>query len=564
MADFDAIVVGSGMSGGWVAKELCERGFKVLVLERGRNIDRTKDYTDHLMPWEEAEIPPLTPEEEKDFAVQQSVYAFNPANKKFWVNDRDHPYETAPGTSYVWRRGYHVGGRSIMWARQSYRLAPLDFQANAQDGHGVDWPIRYEDIAPWYDHVERFAGISGSLEGLPQLPDGEFLPPFDLTCVEEKAKTAIESRWPDRKMIPGRVANLREARDIHREVGRAACQMRDRCYHGCVYGGYFSSNAATLPAAERTGNMTLVPDAIVDSVSVDEATGKIRAVHVVDRNTMARREYTGRVVFLNASAIASACILMNSASASAPNGVANSSGELGRNLMDHVTGAYARARFKEYPDKYYFGRRANGIYVPRYVNIGEQDQDFVRGYGYQGSAVREGWSAHRPGIGQDLKDANRTPGDWLFWMRGFGEVLPYPENKVTLHPTKKDKWGSPIPLLDARHGDNEMKMMQQASKDVVAMLEAAGGEIVQSSEDQPIELSPPGNMIHEMGTLRMGRDPKTSVLNRWCQSHDIPNLFNTDGGFMTSSACQNPSLTYMAFSARAANYAADLMQEGVL
>ncbi|NNU15478.1 GMC family oxidoreductase [Parvularcula sp. ZS-1/3] len=562
MTDFDAIVVGSGMSGGWVAKELSERGLKVLVLERGRNIDPAEDYTDQKTPWEIAETDPLTDEEEEEYHIQKSVYAFSKVNKKLWVKDTEHPYETAPGTDYIWRRGYHLGGRSIMWARQSYRFAPLDFEANAQDGYGVDWPVRYDDIAPWYDYVENFAGISGSKEGLEQLPDGDFLPPFELNCMEKKVKAAIEERWPERKMITGRAAHLREARDHHKKLGRVQCQVRSRCENGCVFGGYFSAVSATLPAARRTGNATIVTDAIVHSVDYDPQTKRITGVKVIDSNTMQRRTYTAKLVFLNASAIASAGILMNSADEENPNGLANRSDQLGRNLMDHVTGARAQAVFNDFPDSYYFGRRPNGIYIPRYVNIGGQDQDFVRGFGYQGSARRVGWNSDIPGIGQDLKEKNRDPGPWIFWLTGFGEVLPDENSRMTLHPTKTDKWGVPIPVMDARYGENEEKMMRKASKDAAEMLKAAGGRIIYSSEDD-FGLSAPGNTIHEMGTARMGRDPMTSVLNKWNQAHDIDNLFMTDGAFMTSSACQNPSLTYMAFSARAANYATDLFEQGV-
>ncbi|MEM9285159.1 MAG: GMC family oxidoreductase [Pseudomonadota bacterium] len=565
MADFDAIVVGSGMSGGWVAKELAERGFKVLVLERGRNIDPSEDYTDHLSPWQIADMPDLTEEElQRDYPVQRSVYAFSKTNVKYWVKDSDHPYETTPGTSYTWRRGYHLGGRSVMWARQSYRLSPMDFEANARDGHGVDWPVRYDDIAPWYSHVERFAGISGTEENLPQLPDSDFLPPFEMTCVEDMVRGVIEQRWPGRRMIPARLAHLRQARDVHKELGRLSCQARSRCEQGCVFGAYFSALSSTLPAAERTGNTTILTDSIVDSITYDERAQRVTSVQVIDRLTKDKKTYTARAVFLNASAIASAMILLNSRSSAFPNGLANTSDQVGRNLMDHVSGGYARALFDEFPDRYYVGRRPGGIYIPRYVNVQDQDEDFVRGFAYQGSAVRVGWSSDRPGIGDALKQANRQPGPWTFWLRAFGEVLPNPDNRVTLHPTRMDKWGSPIPVLSAKHGENERKLMQRASRDAKEMLEAAGGRVIYTSEDRPIELSPPGDMIHEMGTVRMGRDPQTSVLNKWNQAHDVPNLFVTDGGFMTSSACQNPSLTYMAFSARAAHYAADLMQQGVL
>jgi len=564
MSDFDAIVVGSGMSGGWVAKELGERGLKVLVLERGRNIDPAEDYTDMLTPWEEAEVEPLTKKElEEDYPQQHSVYAFSHVNKKLFVKDSEHPYETPEGRPYKWRRGYHLGGRSLMWARQSYRWAPIDFEANKLDGHGVDWPIRYEDLTSWYDHVELFAGISGTEENLPQLPDSKFLPPFELTCIEQDAKAKIEKSFPGRNVIPGRAAHLREATEEQMALGRGRCQSRSRCENGCAFGAYFSAVAATLPAARRTGNVTIVTDAIVEFLEHDPVTNKITGVRVIDRLTKKRKTYTSRIVFLNASAIASATLLLHSKSEAFPNGLANSSDQVGRNLMDHVSGADATGIFPgTHEDKYYFGRRPNGIYIPRYVNIDTQEDDFVRGFAYQGNSGRWGWGGNRPGIGADFKESNRTPGPWFFRVKGFGEVLPNSENRVSLHPTKTDQWGFPVPVLDAVHGENELKLMQKASRDAVAMLKAAGATIVQTTEDKPIELTAPGDLIHEMGTARMGHDPKTSVLNGKNQAHDIPNLFISDGACMTSSACQNPSLTYMALSARAAHIAADLLQEG--
>ena len=566
MSDFDAIVVGSGMSGGWVAKELCERGLKVLVLERGRDIDPAKDYTDMLTPWEESQIPPLTDEElERDYSVQHSVYAFSHVNKNLWVKDSEHPYETVAGKPYAWRRGYHLGGRSIMWARQSYRLAPIDFEANKRDGYGVDWPIRYEDLAPWYDHVERFAGISGSKEGLPQLPDSQFLPPFELTCVEAHAKAKIEERFPERKLIHGRAAHLKIATEEQMALGRGQCQARSRCENGCIFGGYFSAVSATLPAARRTGNLTVVTDAIVEGLDYDPQTERISGVRVIDRNTKVGKTYHGRIVFLNASAIASALILLQSKSEKFPRGLANSSDQVGRNLMDHVCGAYAYGVFDtQFRDRYFYGRRPTGFYLPRYVNLDNQDQDFVRGYAYQGYSGRGSWNGDRPGIGQAYKDKNRTPGPWYLRLQAFGEVLPNPDNRVTLHASRTDQWGIPVPVMDAAHGENEHKLIKKASQDAKAMIEAAGARVMESSEDRPISLSPPGDVIHEMGTARMGRDRGTSVLNGWNQAHDVANLFISDGACMTSSACQNPSLTYMALSARAANHAADLLQEGTL
>ncbi|PHR91768.1 MAG: GMC family oxidoreductase [Robiginitomaculum sp.] len=567
MSDFDAIVVGSGMSGGWVAKELCERGLKVLMLERGYDIDPAEDYSDNTAPWEEKNYGDVNPEEvAKHYFVQKNVYAFNEQNKNLWVKDDEHPYETPEGRPYQWYRGFHLGGRSLMWARQSYRWSQLDFGANKKDGHGVEWPIGYEDLKSWYDYVETFAGISGTTEGLPQLPDGNFLPPYDLTCAEDLVKERVEKAFPGRNVIPGRVANLRQATEAHNALGRGSCQVRDRCFHGCSFGAYFSSNSATLPAARLTGNLTIKTDSIVDSLDYDPVTKKISGVRVVDRVTKAKTTYTSKIVFLNASTIPTSSILLNSKSEAFPTGLANSSDQVGRNLMDHVSGGRATGIMREKMDMYHSGRRPNGFYVPRYVNLEgeEQEEDFVRGFGYQGRAYRSGWGSDKPGIGQDFKDANRTPGPWVIAIVAFAEILPNPNNRVSLHGTKTDQWGSPIPIIDAVHGKNEEKLIAQAARDSKAMFEAAGVEIIRAAADEPLKLSIPGQGIHEMGTARMGLDPKTSVLNKWGQSHDVSNLFISDGACMTSSACQNPSLTYMALSARAAHHAADLLEAGEL
>ena len=563
MADFDAIVVGSGMSGGWVAKELCERGLKTLVLERGREIVPGRDYEDMKTPWERAHFDRVSPEDAEDYPIQKTIYSFTDSSKHYWVKDEEHPYETPADTPYKWRRGYHLGGRSLMWGRQSYRLSPMDFEANARDGHGVDWPIRYDDIAPWYDHVERFAGISGSEEGLPQLPDGQFLPPFALTCAEDAFAASVAGRFPGRRVIPGRVANLTRATDEQKALGRGDCQVRDHCHMGCSFGAYFSSNSATLPAARRTGNLTVVTDAIVHSVAHDPATNRATGVRVIDAKTKKGTTYTGRLVFLNASALPTAMILLQSATDAQPQGLANRSGQVGRNLMDHVGGAYAYGVLPGFEDRYTWGRRANGFYIPRYRNLSEDGDGYVRGFGFQGRIVRTGWSTDT-GVGAGFKQANRTPGPWYLSMWGFGEVLPNPDNHVRPHPTRTDGWGMPVPYIEARHGANEKALMAQASRDAREMARAAGVRDIVSSEDAGLEVSAPGDLIHEMGTARMGRDPATSVLNRHCQSHDVPNLFVSDGSAMTSSACQNPSLTYMALSAMAANHAADLMQGGAV
>lgn len=565
MAEFDAIVVGSGMSGGWSAKELTERGLKVLVLERGPEIIPERDYTDRIPPWERPNLDRISQEEIEEHYPKQYggvAYAIKETTKHFWVKDSEHPYEEAEGTSYDWLRGYHTGGRSIMWSRQAYRLGPQDFEANEQENVGVDWPIRYDDIAPWYDHVERFAGISGSVEGLPQLPDGVFQPAFALTCGEEDFKARVEASFPGRSVIPARVAHITAATDEQKELGRSNCRVRDRCEHGCVYRAYFSSLNATLPAAERTGNLTMVHNAIVQSIDYDPGTARVTGVRVIDAETRERRTYTGRVVFLNASTIASAMILLQSTSEGFPGGLANRSDQIGRNLMDHVSGVGVSGFMSGHEDKTTFGRRPGGIYIPRYANITEHDKPYRRGFGFQGS-VRpvNGPSGQTPGIGRAFKESHRAPGPWRVGLEAFGEQLPDPNNRVTLHPSARDQWGNPLAVFKVTYGDNERVMLQEARKDAIAMLEAAGCTDIRAAG---LELTKPGNRIHEMGGARMGRDPATSVLNGWCQAHDIENLFVTDGSFMASAACQNPSLTYMAFSARAANYAADLMAEGAL
>jgi glucoside 3-dehydrogenase (cytochrome c) catalytic subunit len=565
MADFDAIVVGSGMSGGWSAKELTERGLKVLMLERGPEIVPSRDYTDGIPPWERPNLDRVPQDEIAERYPRQYggvAYAIKETTKHFWVRDDEHPYEEAEGTRYDWLRGYHTGGRSIMWSRQAYRLGPQDFTANQREGVGVDWPIRYEDIAPWYDHVERFAGIAGSAEGLAQLPDGVFQPPFALTCAEEDFKARVESAFPGRNVIPARVAHITAVTEEQRSLGRRNCRVRDRCEHGCIYKAYFSSLNATLPAARRTGNLTMVHNAIVQSIDYDAATGRVTGVRVIDAETSERRVYSARVVFLNASTIASAMILLQSTSERFANGLANRSDQVGRNLMDHVSGAGARGFMHGFEDKTVRGRRPGGIYIPRYANITETDKPYLRGFGFQGGATPVTTvSGQTPGIGRSFKESHRARNPWRVSIGAFGEQLPDPDNRVTLHASRRDRWDNPVAVLNVTYGDNERIMLEEARKDAIAMLEAAGCTDIRSGD---VELTRPGNRIHEMGSARMGRDPATSVLNGWCQAHDVENLFVTDGSFMASSACQNPSLTYMALSARAANYAVDLMAEGKL
>ena len=560
--DFDAIVVGSGMSGGWVAKELCERGLKTLIIERGRHVEHRTDYRDFETPWE---VPHrgLVPEEEiaRDYAIQSQCEAFNSATRQWWVRDSDHPYLTPKDQPFAWIRGYHLGGRSITWGRQTYRMSDVDFNANKLDGNGIDWPIRYSDLSPWYDRVERFAGISGANEGLDHLPDGQFLPPLELNCIELEFKRRIEAEHPSRRVTIGRCAHLTEPAAQHVALGRGPCQMRGVCERGCGYGAYFSSLSATLPAATLTGNLTIVTDAIVERLDYDHARRRVSSVRVIDANTGQGRSYQARVVFLCASTIGTAQILLSSQSEWFPNGLANSSGALGRYLMDHVVGIGARGKHPGFLDRYYYGRRPTGFYMPRYLNTTERTEvDFVRGFGFQGHSERSTWhrGGHQAGIGAELKQRMRSPGPWEITLSANGEMLPRAENRVTLDTRRRDKWNIPLVHIECAHGDNEKRLAERASQDAVRMLTEAGFEDVAALGTPRA----PGAAVHETGTARMGHDPTTSVLNRHNQAHDVPNLFVTDGSCMTSSGSVSPSLTYMALSARAANYAADRLSYG--
>ena len=566
MPDFDAIVVGSGISGGWVAKELCERGLKVLLLERGKEIDPAKDYADMADPWEKKHFDEISQQQLKqDFYVQGKNYAMKESNRHFWMTDSAQPYENVDSGPFRWRRGNQVGGKSLMWARASYRLAPYDFEVNKQDGEGVDWPVRYNDIAPWYDKVEKFAGIAGNRDGLAQLPDGKhFLPAFEHTCVELDLKDKLSKTHPERKMIMGRVAHLTTPTSEHLLLGRGRCQARNHCHLGCSYGAYFSTNSATLPAAQKTGNLTLVPDAIVTKLIQDKDTGRITQVQVLDANTKAATSYSSKIVFLNASTIATTLILLGSAHENAPNGLANSSGQLGRNLMDHLGGSRVMARVRGHEDKYYYGRRPIGGYIPRYRNFPNHVEDYKRGWGFQVYSGRGGAGGWHKGVGKAFKDKNRQPGDWTIMLDAFGECLPRENNTITAHKNKTDKWGQPIAVIDLTLGENDKKLIHAAHADAIDMLTSAGFDNISENQKPKDNMDGISGRIHEMGTARMGRDPSSSVLNGWNQSHDVPNLFITDGSFMASSAVQNPSLTYMAFSARAANHAADLLANGVL
>lgn len=557
MADnvYDAIVIGSGISGGWAAKELCEKGLKTIMLERGRNIEHVKDYVNaNKEAWDYPHRGTRTQQMIKDYPVLKRDYPLNEKNLDYWCSDKDSPYTEIK--RFDWFRGYHVGGRSLMWGRQSYRWSDHDFEANAKDGHAVDWPVRYKEIAPWYDHAERFAGISGNRDGLEVLPDGQFMPPMEMTCVEKDFVARMKEHFKGtRPVIIGRTANITEPLP-----GRTNCQYRDKCWLGCPFGAYFSTQSSTLPAAMKTGNLTVRPWAIVTKILYDKDKKRATGVEVLDGETNKTYTYNAKIIFLNASTLNSAWILMNSATDIWPDGLGSSSGELGHNIMDHHLGVGAGGTVEGYEDKYYYGRRANGIYIPRFRNIFGDKRDYLRGFGYQGGGSREGYkrSAEEVAIGVDLKNALSEPGEWTLGIGGFGETLPYHENKVTLDKTRKDKWGLNVLAMDIEYKENEVRMRKDMKNDAMEMLTAAGVKNVKGHDGDGTL----GRGIHEMGSARMGKDSKTSVLNKYNQIWDAPNVFITDGSFMVSSSCVNPSLSYMAFTARAADHAVSELKKG--
>ncbi len=552
---FDAIVVGSGISGGWAAMELCKKGLKTLLLDRGRNVQHISDYpTAALRPWEFKDRLVLSENDRQNDPIQSLVY--NEGSKHFFVSDKQHPYiQEKP---FNWIRGYQVGGRSLTWGRQTYRLSDLDFEANLKDGHGTDWPIRYKDIAPWYDYVEKFIGVSGNKDGLSYLPDGIFLPPMEMNCIEQHFAGAVKSKY-GRPVINGRVANITKGWE-----GRGPCQYRNLCDRGCPFGGYFSSNAATIPAANATGNLTLQPHAIVFEIIYDENKKRATGVRVIDELSKVTTEYFAKIIFLNASTIATASILLQSVSKHFPDGFGNSSGQVGRNLMDHHSGAGAGGVHDDYQDKYYKGRRPTGIYVPRFRNLKENEKnDFLRGYAFQGDGERSEWPdvmLNDDSFGEAYKNNLTKPGPWTMWIGAWGECLPNNKNKISLSKNKKDQWGLPLIEIDFEFGNNEKKMREDARNSAAEMLETAGFKNVQSFDYNATG----GTTVHEMGTARMGRDPKTSVLNAFNQMHDVKNVFITDGSCMPSGGCQNPSLTYMALTARACAFAADELKKNNL
>ncbi len=555
---YDAIVVGSGISGGWAAKELCEKGLKTLVLERGHKLEHIADYkTTNSAPWElqwQNKISEkMATRQEKQ---NRTGYTVRPATSYLFVDDIDHPYEEEK--RFDWMRGYHTGGRSIMWGRQSYRMSPMDLESNAKEGISIPWPVKYEELAPWYDYVEKFVGVSGAKDGLEQLPDGIYQPPMDMTPVELDLKAAVEGKWKGRNVIMGRAAHLTKPTEEQTALGRSSCNYRNLCIRGCPFGAYFSSQGATLKAAENTGNMTLRSHSIVHSVIFDDENNKAVGVRIIDEMTKETTEFFAKVIFLNASTVASTSILMHSKSKRFPNGM-DESGSLGGYLMDHHLGAGANATVDTHADKVHFGRRPNGIYIPRYRNFSEKPNgEYLRGFGYQGGGMRQNWSRKIDGFGADFKKELTSFGPWSIGMMGFGECLPYENNRIRLSTEKTDQWGLPIVIANAEFQENEKRMRVDMMNDAAEMLESMGAKDINTYNNEPSI----GLGIHEMGTARMGSSSKESVLNKHNQVWGAENVFCTDGAAMVSAGCQNPSLTYMALTARAVDFAVSELKKG--
>jgi choline dehydrogenase-like flavoprotein len=557
---FDAIVIGSGISGGWAAKELTEKGLKTLVLERGRDVKHLVDYpTTNMNPWEFEHRGQLTAQEKEQNPVVSKCYAFREDAKHFFVKDNEHPY--VQEKPFDWIRGYQVGGKSLLWARQTQRWSDFDFEGPARDGFAVDWPIRYKDIAPWYSYVEKFAGISGNKDGLAELPDGEFLPALELSCVENYFKDFVSKNYKDRHVIYARCAHLTQPQQIHLDQGRAQCQNRNLCQRGCPFGGYFSSNSSTLPWAMKTGNLTLRPFSVVHSIIYDDEKGKATGVRVIDTQTKESIEYYAKVIFVNAAALNTNLILLNSTSKRFPNGLGNDSGVLGKYVAFHNYRARISAEYEGFADQTTEGGRPTSAYIPRFRNVRKQETDFLRGYAsglYAGRSNSGSWE----GVGETLKQnlADRKYGYWHLGSHMMGETIPKESNKVTLSPTLKDEWGIPQLAIDINYDDNDEKMVKDFIDQLSEMYTKAGFTNIESNDSKQA----PGLDIHEMGGARMGRDPKTSILNAWNQVHSCKNVFVTDGACMTSTSTQNPSLTYMAFAARAADYAVSELKKGNL
>ncbi|MBU3023250.1 GMC oxidoreductase [Aestuariibacter sp. A3R04] len=562
---FDAIVIGSGMTGGWAAKELTERGLKTLMIERGRAVEHRKDYiTEGKPPWQyEFRTKVDKSLKDKKYHIQQQCYAFHDGTKHFFSDDSAYPYSTEPGTEFSWIRANQLGGKSLLWHRQSYRMSKFDFLANKADGHGNDWPIRYEDLAPWYEYVERFVGISGSAEGLPQLPDSVFQPPFEMTAPERDFKQKMAKLEPDKPVIISRCAHLTAPQPQQTALGRIQCQARNECQKGCSFGAYFSTQSATLPAAVATGKLSIATNSVVESLIYDEVNNRVAGVRVIDNETLEQREYFGKIVFLCASTLGTTQIMLNSRSRRFPNGIANSSGVLGQYLMDHNYNAVVSASIDGYENEFYTGRRPASLYIPNFhYEPSRYHKDFKRGYAFAGGAYREDWQSMgaSEGFGTEFKQKLHMPGAWRMSLGTQGEMLPDRENQVTLHATKKDKWGIPQLHINCQWSDNERIMMERSLDVGASMMSKAGFTNI----EKRLRNNAPGLAIHEVGTARMGNDPKTSVLNKYNQTHDIANLFVTDGASFCSSGVGNPSLTFMAITARAVDYAVKAYKSGKL
>ena len=544
---YDAIIVGSGITGGWAAKELCEKGLKVLLLERGANVEHPNYPTSTKDIWDFKHRLHLSEEDKKNQFVQSRHWSFREDNKHFYINDQQNPYDETK--RFDWIRGDIVGGRSLLWSRACYRWSDLDFEANLKEGIAVDWPIRYKDLAPWYDYAESFIGVSANRDGISHLPDGVFQPAFEMNAVEKYFKEKIETNYTDRKVIMGRTANLTKP-----VKGRGQCQARDLCHRGCPFGAYFSTNASTMPAAYATGNLTVRPLSLVNKVMYDEQKQKAIGIEIIDITTNQTIEFYSSIIFLNASTVGTGFILLNSTSSRFPNGLGNGSDQVGRNLMDHHKGISASASVDGFEDKYYYGRRPTSIYIPRFRNVQKKDSGFLRGYHYGGSAHRG--QQQNNSIGAALKESMTEPGGWEMGLYAFGECLPYADNRITLNHNKKDKWGRPVIAIDCEFKENEKLMHEDMANTAKELLANAGFKNISVSSN----MSFPGNANHEMGIARMGKDPKTSVLNSFNQMHEVKNVFITDGSCMTSGNCVNPSLTYMALTARACDYAVKEMK----
>ncbi len=554
---FDAIVIGSGISGGWSAKELCEHGLKTLLLERGKDVVHIKDYpTATKNPWDFPHRGKIIPSTAKENPILNKCYAYSEASEHFFVKDKEHPYiQEKP---FDWIRGYQVGGKSLLWARQTQRWSKFDFEGPARDGFAVDWPIRYEDLAPWYTHVERFAGISGNKDGLETLPDGDFLPPWEMNCVEKEMQQKIMAQYKDRYVVQGRCAHLTEPRDIHIQQGRTQCQARSLCERGCPFGGYFSSNSSTIPWAQKTGNLTMRTNSVVHSIMYDEAKQKAVGVRVIDSVTKKATEYFARIIFVNAACLNTNLILLNSTSNRFPNGLGNDNGLLGKYIAFHNYRGSLTASYDGPTDKYYYGRRPTAAMMPNFRNVHKQEMDFLRGYMVHFTAGRG--RAGAEGIGGEYKDAMTEAGGWNIYMMMQGETIPKEKNHVRLSKDQLDAWGIPQLITSVDYDENDEKIVKDFLTQGQEMLHKAGCTDINPRDSKQA----PGLDIHEMGGVRMGKDPKTSMLNAWNQLHQCKNVFVTDGASMVSTSTQNPSLTFMAITARAANHAVEEMKKGNL